>query len=272
MPSRSRSYVFTLNNPTPADDALLASLQCRYLLYGREVGEQGTPHYQGFVYFESGKTRSAVRKLLPRAHWEDRRGPIEKAIQYCKKQDENPVERGIPPMTKAQKGALGKRAFAEAFEAAKEGRLDDIPPGMRIRYYNTFKKIREDYKKNPPPIPTLDHQWLYGPSGSGKSTKARTDNPGAYLKLPTKWWDNYDDEPVVIVDEWQPDHAHLVSHLKRWADHWSFRAERKGGSMVIRPHKIVVTSQYHPAYCGFSPADLEAILRRFDVIEIKKSE
>lgn len=53
--------------------------------------------------------------------------------------------------------------------------------------------------------------------------------------------------------------------LKNWADKFPFVAEIKGGSMTIRPEKIVVTSNYHPAEC-FGDKDLGPILRRFKVV------
>ena len=49
--SKSANYVFTLNNyqDKPEAVALLNLLPCRYMKYGREVGEEGTPHLQGMV-------------------------------------------------------------------------------------------------------------------------------------------------------------------------------------------------------------------------------
>ena len=35
--SKHRAYVFTANNDTPADQATLQELECRYRLYGRGV-------------------------------------------------------------------------------------------------------------------------------------------------------------------------------------------------------------------------------------------
>ena len=52
--------------------------------------------------------------------------------------------------------------------------------------------------------------------------------------------------------------------LKNWADQVPFDAEFKGGRMVIRPQKIVVTANYPPDRL-FDGDDLGPILRRFRV-------
>ena len=59
---------------------------CRYLVVGREVGQSGTPHLQGFVIFNRSVRRSRVSGLLPRAHLEITRGTSEQAATYCKKE------------------------------------------------------------------------------------------------------------------------------------------------------------------------------------------
>lgn len=57
---------------------------CHYLVFGREVGESGTPHLQGFISFEKKIRHTAIRKLIPGAHVERARLP-EEAAEYCKK-------------------------------------------------------------------------------------------------------------------------------------------------------------------------------------------
>ena len=88
-----------------------------------------------------------------------------------------------------------------------------------------------------------------------------------------KWWDGYDNEEVVIMEDFNMEQAkHLAHHLKIWADHYPFMAERKGGSMLIRPKKIIVTSNYHPeeAFGEDKTGSLEPIMRRFKMHHYEK--
>lgn len=247
--SRARNFCFTLNNYT--DVEFLAAIKCRYLIAGREVGESGTPHLQGFISYKNPRTFAAVQKAIPGAHIEKAK-TIRAAIDYCRKDDPEPIEFGDPPVTQEEKGAAEKRRWVDAFDAAKDGRFDDIDEDLRIRYYNTFKRIAHDHQ---PEIPSMDSIsdcffWYFGSSGTGKSSKARRDNPGYYLKRKNKWWDGYRPGQVVIIEEWGiEDHKYLGDMLKEWCDHHSFAAEVKGGYTTLRPPKIIITSNYSMEQC-----------------------
>lgn len=247
--SKFRNFVFTLNNYDGTE--FLDEIECRYVVAGREIGESGTPHLQGFISFTNRRAFTAVKKLIPRAHIEPAK-TIRAAIDYCKKEDKNPYERGDPPMTKQEQGSAEKRRWDDAFTAAKDGRFDDIDSDIRIRYYNTFKRIAHDYQPELPSMDTIDgcFFWYYGGSGTGKSSKARNDNPGYYLKRKNKWWDGYRPGQVVIIEEWGlEDSKFLGDMLKEWCDHHSFAAEVKGGYTTLRPPKIIITSNYSMEQC-----------------------
>lgn len=118
---RGVNWVFTLNNYTPAEVealiqyATLNPISCPYLVFGKEVGESGTPHLQGFIRFESRKELAAVKLVVgDRAHVELARSPKE-AIQYCKK-DGDVTEIGV------FSSDAGKRCDLEAFK-------DDVKSG-----------------------------------------------------------------------------------------------------------------------------------------------
>lgn len=265
--SRSRDFVFTTNNYTQEHIDAIDKLDCTYVVYGKEIGESGTPHLQGYVRFKNAKTMSTVIKLMPGSHIEIKKGTTDQAIAYCKK-DGEVYERGVAPMTQTQKGDANKRRFEEAFEAAKDGRLDDIPADLRTRYHSTYKKIREEYLPKPEPLTLLQNEWRYGATGTGKSRSAQEAYPDAYLKKAnTKWWDGYIDQEVVIIDDFDKYHVQLGYELKIWLDHYPFIAERKGSSSMIRPKKIIITSNYHPSEIWDDQKTLEPVLRRVNVVK-----
>lgn len=97
------NWVFTLNNPTAQEEALLNSLVPNvavYVVFQREKGEvQGTEHFQGYIELKAKKTLHAMRSLLERAHLEPRKGTQQQAIDYSKKEDtriDGPWEFGTP--------------------------------------------------------------------------------------------------------------------------------------------------------------------------------
>jgi len=99
--TKARNWCFTLNNPSQTH-ATYADLYCkhvhfRYLVFQLEKGEDGTPHYQGYVQFTSQMRLSGLKKVDPQAHWEPRKGSHKQAVEYCKKADtrvEGPWEYG----------------------------------------------------------------------------------------------------------------------------------------------------------------------------------
>ena len=115
----------------------------------------------------------------------------------------------------------------------------------------------------------LDNVWVCGPSGCGKSSWVRDTYSVFYSKPMNKWWDGYNHEEVVVLDDYDPKHTEFLAYyLKIWADHYSFNAEVKGGMMRIRPKTIIVTSQYSLDACFPEKETLAAISRRFRVHQI----
>lgn len=262
--SQSRCWMFTQNNYTRDDEDVLMKAECKYMLYGYEVGEQGTPHLQGYVVFECNKRMSAVKQILPRAHWEIRRGTHEQASEYCKK-DGHFIEKGEPPMSKRQQGDNEIARWDAARESAKLGKFDDIPSDIYFRYTTNAHKIHALAQVVPASQSFLDFYWFYGATGTGKSKRARDENPGYYVKQTNKWWDGYTDQPCVIIEEWSPEMKMLGNYLKQWCDHHPFSAEIKGGTKCIRPPKIIITSNYSIDECFDDPNVILPLKRRIQI-------
>jgi len=268
MSQKSCNYVFTMNNydEKPEFKAQLDSLPCKYMKYGKEVGESGTPHLQGLVVWHKEKTLSAAIKNLPGCHVEVMRS-IQASLDYVAKEGDI-TERGIRPLTKKEQGIKGKEYYDNILQLAREDRIQEIDSHAQLTLGAAIRRERDEASKKRKLEDTEEqHLWYYGASGTGKSRKAREENPEAYLKMCNKWWDGYEDEEVVLIEDLDIKHEVLAHHLKIWGDRYPFLAEYKGGAKKIRPSQLIVTSNYHPSDIWTETSSLEPILRRFKCVK-----
>lgn len=268
----SRSYAkcwcFTLNNPQQGET--IPQDVYDYCVVGNEVGEEGTPHFQGYVIFKKPMLLTGVKKILTRAHWEVAKGTPQQNFDYCSK-DGDFEERGVRPAPKTAMATLAKKQNYDAAVAlAKQQKIYDVDSGMLLRHMAALKAISRDH---PPELADNDYlcgEWFVGPPGTGKSRAARWLYPKAFPKPCNKWWDGYQHEEFVIIDDFDMNHHVLGHHLKIWADHYPFTAEIKGTSIRIRPAIICVTSNYTPEEIFSSdPVLCAAIKRRYKITTFK---
>lgn len=282
--SRSRHYVFTINNPTDDDENSVFGFQfqdhARYIVAGKEVGEEcGTPHLQCYLSFTEKKSMRQVSELFPRARLAARRGTHEEAANYCKK-DGDFYEWGVPPVDDC--GAAGRESMeqlmAKTMKCIRDKDYESIPFAathfIKACEYRVFKE--DECKRD---ISTIQgdlhevNEWRYGKTGTGKSRPIREaaerGEISLYLKNCNKWWCNYRGEDVVMIEDFDKRHDVLAHYLKIWVDRYSFCPEVKNGRMDnIRPRKIVVTSNYHPMDIWSDPSDYEPIMRRFKIVHV----
>lgn len=240
--------------------------KCKYLSYGREVGESGTPHLQGFVIFKIAVRFAAVKKMCPRAHWEKKSiwSTNREAADYTKK-DGDYVEIGQLPMTADEKGEMERVRWERIRDLARGGQLDEIDAQVYVCHYRTLKEIARDNMREVDMLDGPCGLWIYGRPGVGKSYYARKEWPQHFVKELNKWWDGYKGEDTVIIDDMDPGHSQSYGRLlKIWADAYPFIGETKGGAMRLRPRRIVVTSQYCIRDVFDDQETYLAIRRRFE--------
>lgn len=269
-----RDWVFVINNYTADDVAAVEKMSqsssVQYIVYGLEVGKEcGTPHIQGYVYFRNIRSFESMKKDLERANIQPRlrQSTPTCAAVYCKK-DGNFKEVGVCPLTQEEKGRKESARWETAWTLAKAGDIEAIEPRIRLSSYSTLCRIANDYRPMPPTLPVVDCHWYHGPSGSCKSVTARVINPPLFVKGLNRWHDLYKDESVMLIDEWNPDvPPYLNQLLKTWCDHYPYPAEIKGSVRMIRPAKIIVTSNYTLKECfgHDSVGLLVPLTRRFKV-------
>lgn len=87
--SPAKMWCFTLNNYT--DDEFLhiknslSSDSSNKWIIGKETGESGTPHLQGYCNFNKKTRLTALKKINTRIHWEKCKGSEDQNIKYCSK-------------------------------------------------------------------------------------------------------------------------------------------------------------------------------------------
>lgn len=90
-------WCFTLNNYENIDISsivLCFSNNCKVAIVGKEIGESGTPHLQGYCEF---KKKCRPKGLLTdRIHWEKAKGNRDANINYCSKENNVIYSIGIP--------------------------------------------------------------------------------------------------------------------------------------------------------------------------------
>lgn len=130
-----RSWVFVVNNYSKEEEEVVRSLvpKAVRLACGREVGESGTPHLQGYVRFEKAIKFSGLKKLLPRANLQLRRGSESQASKYALKDGNVLVDHGVDH----DRGKGEKRSREEECDEI----IEEIEKG------ETYGRIRNRHKR-----------------------------------------------------------------------------------------------------------------------------
>jgi Putative viral replication protein/RNA helicase len=262
--SRSRRWCFTYNNYGPTDETAIVKWDhVKYLVIGKEVGESGTPHLQGFVIYDRMKSLGQLKQLLPTAHWEIAKAKSKLAADYCKK-DKDFIE----------VGAIGKQGERNDLSGVCRdiiggSTLSEVATENASTYVKFFRGLREFAMLM---VPKYEHDgvrglWIHGPPGCGKSRFARTFGD-VYLKSQNKWWDGYDNQEVIVLDDFDKGGIPLGHHLKIWTDRYACVGETKGGTTNLRHKLFIVTSNYTMQDLFGEDDNLyRAILRRFLVFD-----
>jgi hypothetical protein len=162
---KAKQWCFTLNNYTPEDvDRLAASNEGQpavhpdvvYILFGREVGESGTPHLQGTICLRSRKYRSQVKQIIGHNPHLEVTQDLAASIEYCKKDDDNPIEIGVPPRQPTKKGE--KNCDIENFKRTVKEGVYDIRElrELHSKVVARFPEFVNDYIQDQKPKVTVE--------------------------------------------------------------------------------------------------------------------
>ena len=212
----------------------------------REIGENtGFDHWHFSVGFSKEKTMAQVKEYFCKeARCELSRSDA--VDEYVWKENTRVEGTNFCWGRKPLK-MNSKTDWNATFESAANGDFDSIDKGVLIRNYNSLKRIRVDNLKNKQRGAITVHVY-HGQTGTGKTRKCwfeAGDPDSVYIKDPnTKWWDGYQGQQKVIIDEFCGFIG--ITHLLRWFDRYACTVEVKGYTTPLLATEFWVTSNISP--------------------------
>lgn len=281
-PPRQRAYCFT--SFAKAEPTLLPCMS--YLCYSPEIcPTTQREHWQGYMYFKSGKTMSAACRVWKsyNVSCQVANGTSVQNRIYCgasryekdgKIKEANPLfqEHGTLP-------SQGKRTDLDSLKDEILGgrKVDDIiveQPNLYHQYGRTLNAIEDIALRKRWRTEMTQGIWYVGATGKGKSHRAFENyHPDTHYKVPLEdkgWWDGYRQQDTVIINDFRGSIAYDT--LLNMVDKWPFDVPRRGKPpMPFISKTVIITSPLlpHEVYHNRDEKDdIAQLLRRFKIIQI----
>lgn len=256
------------------------------VIYKERAPTTGHMHCHSLVVLSSVLNAHACIRLDPRATWEKVRGRVAHAYNYVSKDGDKVFEYGTVPDSiatqlereenrarKRQNPTRQEEKWNQLYNRAIVGDTSIRSEMIYARYRSYFDDLLATAHNDVIFDGELKDKniWIYGPPGTGKSKSvwdnARDNLKTVYVKNCNKWWDGYDNQDYVLIDDAGESIKVMASHIKNWADRYPITAEVKGGTRRINTadYKLFVTSNYSIDEL-FNATDAEALKRRFNVV------
>lgn len=196
-----------------------------------------------------------------------------KSIEYVSKNEsklDGPWEFGVRPTWNIK----GRRAInnTEILNTPLPQLVEENK--INIRDYEKIRRSINLYKldKNTMDREPEENLWIVGKPGIGKSYWVRENFKSLFIKPQNKWWDGYNGEEVVHLEDLDMQGKCLSHYLKIWGDRYNLTGETKGGTIRPSYNRFIITSNYTPDELWGGqfgdPILVDAITRRFTVREM----
>lgn len=183
-------------------------------------------------------------------HVEPMRGTREQCIEYCQKSDTYSGFRfrlGAVPVEKRRGTELLSffRSGGSVSVLAQDPAWDD----MLLRFSRSrlleLSSLVHPLERDPsvPPVCVVH----YGAPGTGKSRRVFSAFPKAYKKPSGKWWDHYDAQSDVILDDFDGSFLSF-GDFKRLIDRYPTFVEVKGSTIPLLATQWQITTNVYPSH------------------------
>ena len=259
--SRVRCWVGTWNNPKMTDKEFEEFLNNQYvtdtLLYAifqREVGEQGTVHFQFFVNYKNPQYFKKLKTdLLPYGcHFKPMRTTKTFCKNYCSKEEtrvSGPYEIG----EFIEERARTDQARAVTMVASGVS-MQEISETFQTTYVQNRNKIK-DYKRDllewkySSVARNVEVIYIYGPPRTGKTTYVYSQvegDPSKIFVIDTYdkfMFTGYVEQKAVLFDEFTGQ-VNPITYMNKLLEPWPRLLNIKGGNTPACFDKVYIVSNY----------------------------
>ena len=248
----------------------------------------GSLHLQGFIKFNSAKRGSFVQNLIGdrTAHLDlSNQNEAEYHRNYCRK-----------PETRISGGF----AMSHGDIVSRQGQRNDLsrycsqiddgqsisticlsnPNALRcIKYLKAYESMLFKQRQRSGQFPPLQVLVFWGPTGTGKTRRAFFEYPDIYtlpaanVKHGAIWFDGYDGEETILIDDFEGSNTMPRELFLRLTDRYPMQVAQKGSFIQKRWKRVIITSNYDPktwyhsydAQTGTTECD-PAVIRRLTTV------
>ncbi len=203
-------------------------------------------HFQGHIQFINKKRMGGVKSIFgtKKVHLEMCRGTIAQNIAYCTKDGTyslygNFIGQGHRTDLESIKHKLDTGSTMK--------NIADDHFGDYIRYHHglqAYKKMVD--KERTTKFREIDVTLVCGPTNTNKTRNAVEKNENAFkiTGKNLKWWDGYEQEETLIIDEYNNDIG--ITELLNILDGYQLRLEIKGSFTYANWNKVIITTNLTP--------------------------
>lgn len=284
---KSRHYCFTLYDYSVAVESEIEIFykshisEIVFILCGYEIcPKTKRNHIQGYIQFKSPRYEKPSREFIhlmtnSKCHVSPCKGSSIDNDKYCKKEMKYFKFGNIEFIDSISKKVI-KVSTQNVKDMLDNGAnmaniIDKVNTLSHIKYAESYLKIKEQPRKF-----TKDFQvyWFYGKTGTGKtySIENLLEDKNYYSCMETsKWWEGYDGEKIVLIDDFRSSFCAFSTLLKILQPH-KFRVETKGGSRQLLATTFYITSCYSPTDAYSTNENIDQLLRRLTEVRYYSAE
>jgi len=279
-----RAWAFTVNTIDTVEDAKNYKLKLddsvmfvRYQL--ESAPSTGKLHLQGCIRMVSAARLKRIKEVVGEAHCSPARDWKELKAYCAKEESRHPANVKFEWGRDSGQGArLDLESIARSIVHEGQSTRDIAleHPGVFVRYHKGLR-VLESIVRGPRTMPERRAILLWGDTGVGKTRMAYDlfDVKDIYMvfDVHTPWFDGYNGEKVVILDEMGPG-AMGFNYLKRITDLHPIAVPVKQGSVSWLPEIVILTANtpIENWYPSARPADLDALKRRIKVFRLPEQQ